>query len=156
MVAEFYQIWKDFWAWLNGLATKTVALVCFGCAVIGCLAFSIFLMYENLNHTNITPLMTELTAMRNEFAQNDSIIMREIKAINETMNVIDNKVSKVIMITAANCNSDLVRRLVPYLENVPTKQDIYSFVLDIQRDQQRNDTTKYGISVRKKSKSETP
>jgi hypothetical protein len=156
MISELYQIWKDFWAWLNGLSSKTIALVCFGCAVIGCLLFSNYLMYDNLHQTNITPLTDELTTLRKEFAQNDSIIMREIRVLTEMVNEVNIKVSKVILIEAANSKSELIRHLVPYLENAATKQDIYGFVLDLQRDLQQSDTTKYGISVRKKPKSTTP
>jgi hypothetical protein len=112
-------------------------------------------MYDNLHQTNITPLTDELTALRKEFAQNDSIIMREIRVLTEMVNEVNIKVSKVILIEAANSKSELIRHLVPYLENAATKQDIYGFVLDLQRDLQQSDTTKYGISVRKKSKSET-
>ena len=110
--------------------------------------------------------MSELAALRAEFAQNDNIIMREIRAVAEQINGVDTKVSKVILIVAANSNSDLIRKLVPYLENVATKQDIFSFVLDIQRDQQQRDQSQsnsperdsgnYGISVEKKTKSNNP
>jgi hypothetical protein len=166
MLKVVYQIWKDFWVFLNGLSSKTIAIVCVGGSVIGCLAFVNFMLYDHQTNNDIAPIMAELTALRAEYAQSDSIIMREIRAIAEQVDGVDTKVTKVILIVAANSNSDLIRRLVPYLENVATKQDIYSFVLDIQRDQQqrnqqqrdssKRDSTNYSISVEKKTKTNNP
>ena len=166
MLKVIYQIWKDFWNWLIGLSSKTIAIVCVGGSVIGCLVFVNYTLQNPQNGTDTAPVMSELAALRAEFAQNDSIIMREIRAVAEQINCVDTKVSKVILIVAANSNSDLIRQLVPYLENVATKQDIFSFVLDIQRDQQQRDQSQsdtperdsgnYGISVEKKPKSNNP
>jgi hypothetical protein len=112
------------------------------------------MLYDLHQNRDTAPIMSELNALRSEFAQSDSSIMREIRTVTELITDVDTKVSKVILIVAANSNSDLIRSLVPYLENVATKQDIYSFVLDIQRDQQQRevqkpDTAKFDISVKK-------
>jgi hypothetical protein len=117
------------------------------------------MLYDLQTKSDTAPMFAELTALRTEFAQNDSIIMREIRLVNELVNNVDTKVTKVILIVAANSNNDLIRQLVPYLESVATKQDIYSFVLDIQRDQQQRevqqrDSIKFDISVEKKTKNE--
>jgi hypothetical protein len=157
MLKTLYQIWKDFWKWLNCLPKQTIAIVSIGSAIIASMGFALFMLLQINESVHHQPVMAELSAMRTEFAQNDSIIMREIRSVAEQVNGVDTKVSKVILIVAANSNSDLIRHLVPYLENVATKQDIYSFVLDIQRDiqlheQQQRDALKHGISVQKKSK----
>ena len=171
MLSVLYKIWKDFWRWLIGLSSKTIAIVCVGGSVIGCLVFVNYTLQNPQNDNDTSPMMAELTALRSEFAQSDSIIMREIRAVAQQLNGIDTKVSKVILIVAANSNSDLIRQLVPYLENVATKQDIFSFVLDIQRDQQQReskqresqqrepvqrDSVKHEITVQKKPKSTKP
>ena len=161
MLKEMYKILKDFWKWLHRLSKKAVVIVSAGSAVIASMGFTIFLLLQINENVNHQPVISELTILRSEFARTDSIIMREIRSVTEMINDVDTKVSKVILIVAANSNSDLIRRLVPYLENIATKQDIFSFVLDIQRDlqqsepQQERDSVKYGISVRKKTKSET-
>jgi hypothetical protein len=120
--------------------------------VIGCLVFANFMLRDIHKNADTAPVMAELAAIRTEGRQNDSITRAQIAAVAEHVNDVDVKVSKVILIVAANSNSDLIRRLVPYLENVATRQDIYSFVLDIQRDQQRRDTT-HRISVERKNHS---
>lgn len=153
-MTELYQIWKDFWVWINGLTPKTVVIVCVGGAVIGCLVFANMMLRDIHKNADTTPVMAELAAIRIEARQNDSItraqFAEQIAGVVGLVDGVDTKVSKVILIVAANSNSDLIRRLVPYLENVATKQDIYSFVLDIQRDQQRRDTVTHSIEAKKK------
>ena len=157
MIAELYKIWKDFWKWLHSLSKQAVMIVCTGVSIIACMGFVILTMMQIHQNDNNAPVLSEMKAKHAEVVYNDSIIMREIQNLTDLVTEIDNKVSKVILIVAANSNSDLIRRLVPYLENVATKQDTYSFVLDIQRELQRQpkDTVivRPGkISVQKKPK----
>jgi len=152
MLKVIYKIWVDFWRWLNGLAPKMVAVMFVCSVIILCLVFIILLLFDRQRNeyqrvVDFVPVMQELTDMRIDFALEDSIVMQEIHYVTELVNEIDTKISKVILIIAAKSSNDLIRRLVPYLENVATKQDIYSLLLDIQRDQlqrnQQHDTLKY-------------
>ena len=146
MINEIYYIWSNFWKWLNRLPKQSIAIVCTGSAVIASMGFAIFLLLDINQNTNNESVLSELTTLRTEFAYNDSMMMREIRTLTNIINNVDDKVTKVILIVAANSNSDLIRRIVPYLENAATKQDIYGFILDIQRSeqqrQQQNDSNR--------------
>jgi len=157
MIKALFQVWTHFWKWMNHLPKQSIAIVCTGCAIIASMGFAIYLLQDIDRNTNNEPVMSELTAMRNEFTRNDSMMIREIRTLSALVDDVDGKVTKVILIVAANSNSDLIRRIVPYLENVATKQDIYGFILDIQRSeqqqqQQQKDSIKYSISAEKKTK----
>jgi preprotein translocase subunit Sss1 len=150
MIQEVYPIWKDFWKWLNRLSKKTIALTCAGCSVIGCMGFVIFMLL-NMN-TAITrhPVMDELCAIRAEFAGNDSIIREEIRAVAQYLNSVEAKLTKVILIEAARSNSELIRSLVPWLENTATERDIYDFILDMERGYRQGNPATPDISEEKK------
>ena len=157
MINGLFKIWTHFWKWLNHLPKQSIAIVCTGCAIIASMGFAIYLLQDIDRNTNSEPVMSELTAIRAEFARNDSMMIKEIRTLSALVDDVDGKVTKVILIVAANSNSDLIRRIVPYLENVATKQDIYGFILDMQRSeqqqqQQQKDSIKYSISAEKKTK----
>lgn len=157
MITNVYHIWQDLWKWLNGLTTKTATRVCAGGTVIGSLVFASFMLYSIHENTDAAPVLNEIASMHTEFVRNDSILVREIRTLSRLVDGVDDKVSKVILIVSANSNSDLIRRMVPYMEKVAAKEDIYSFILDMQRDirqddTQQRDTARYNIEVRKKQK----
>ncbi len=140
MWIELFEIWKSFWAWLTCLSKQGIAVVCVSGATIASMGFAIFMLLRIDRHADNSEVKTQLSDMRTEFLIRDSISRAEwsqhITLILDKVAGVDTKVTKVILLVSANSESDLVRRITPYLENLATKQDI-SFILDIQKDETR-------------------
>ena len=68
MIETVYQIWTDFWKWLNHLPKQSMAIVCTGSAIIASMGFAIFLLIEiNRNTGDESAVLSEITALRAEF-----------------------------------------------------------------------------------------
>ena len=139
-----YKIWRSFWSWFCGLSKRAIMIVCTSGTIIGCMGFAIFMLLRIDGGSANSGIDIQLSQIRREATQRDSInfmywtrqygtITDSINGINTAVRGHSRDISNITLILVANSNSDLIRRLQPYLDGVATKEDIYRFVMELEK-----------------------
>ena len=157
-----YKIWRSFWSWFCGLSKRAIMIVCTSGTIIGCMGFAIFMLLRIDGGSANSGVETQLRQIRREATHRDSTNFmywtRQYSVITDSINGISTAVrghsrdiSNITLILVANSNSDLIRRLQPYLDGVATKEDIYRFVMEMEK--QEAVKRQPGIEARKVNRS---
>ena len=156
------QICQSFWGWLGGLSKRAVMIVCSAGTIIGCMGFAIFMLLRIDGGSANGGVETQLHQIRREATQRDStnfmywtrqysVITDSISGISTAVRGHSRDISNITLILVANSNSDLIRRLQPYLDGVATKEDIYRFGMEMEK--QEAVKRQPGIEARKVNRS---
>ena len=161
MWVVLYKIWQSFCIWFSNLSKQLIMIVCCAGTVIGCMGFAIFMLMRIDNSLSNSDVEIQLHQIRMESTLRDSINFvywtRQYGIITDSISEIKTMVmghsqdiSNITLILISNSNSDLIRRLQPYMDGIATKEDIYRFILEMEK--QESAKRQFGIQVHKVEK----